>query len=109
MVDKRIGARIKQYRELRGMTQEQLAERINVSVGYLSCIERGVNFPRVENLISILNTLNISANEVFIDVLDKADEIKASELSGRISALPPDRRRLLLTVIEAMLSDAEGE
>ena len=40
-----IGQRIKQVRRSRDMTQERLAEALSVSVGYISQIERGVNFP----------------------------------------------------------------
>ena len=108
MADKRIGARIKEYREKARMTQEQLAEAVDLSTGFLSSIERGEKFPRIENLIAILNVLKISANEVFIDVLDNANLIKASELTSRITSLPIMEQRRILAVLETLLSDAES-
>ena len=38
-----IGGRIKQRRRATGMTQEQLAERLFVTVGYVSQLERGIS------------------------------------------------------------------
>lgn len=108
MVDKRIGVRIKECRERAGMTQEQLAEASDISTGYLSSIERGERFPRIENLISILNAMKASANDIFIDVLDNADLIEASELTKRINALPITEQRRILAVLETLLADAEG-
>ena len=42
MIDKRIGFRMKEYREKLGMTQEAFAEKIGVPPGYISTVERGV-------------------------------------------------------------------
>ena len=109
MVDKRIGRRIKQYREKKGFTQEQLAEKIGVSTNYISAIERGAVFPRCENLISILNSLEISANEIFVDVLVKAYEINASVLSEEIRTLPYEEQRRIFSVVETMIQEAKNK
>ena len=37
-----IGERIKKTRKMRGMTQDALAERLGVSIGYVSQVERGI-------------------------------------------------------------------
>ena len=39
---KLLGERIKQQRRIKGTTQENFAEYLNVSVGYISQIERGI-------------------------------------------------------------------
>lgn len=38
---KAVGQRIKQAREVKGLTQEQLAEKVNLSASHMSVIERG--------------------------------------------------------------------
>jgi len=108
MIDKRIGARIKECREKSGLTQEQLAEITDISTGYLSSIERGERFPRVDNLIAILNAIGASANDIFVDVLDNANLFKASELTSRLNALPLNEQRRILAVLETLLTDAEN-
>ena len=107
MTDKSIGLRIKHYREMRGVTQEKLAEQIGISVGFMSKIEQGAKCPSLENFIAIANALKISANEILIDVLDTGCEVKASELSERISGLPVSEQKKILAVVETML-DAAG-
>ena len=42
MVQKIIGRRIQEIRKQKGLTQEQMAERVNISPHYLSALERGV-------------------------------------------------------------------
>ena len=46
MIDKRVGKRIKQYRERLGLTQEEFAEKTGLASGYISTVERGITFPR---------------------------------------------------------------
>jgi len=44
-VKQMIGSRIKEIRTKKGFTQEQLAEKIDISPKYLSSIERGKENP----------------------------------------------------------------
>ncbi len=106
MVDKNIGKRIRQYRIIRGLTQEKLAEKTGLSVIAISNIERGINYPAFENFISISNALEISSDALLIDVIDKAYLHKSSELSEKLNALPCDKRQQLLTMIEMIISQA---
>ena len=45
-----IGKRIKDYRNKCGFTQAALAEKLDVSVGFISQIERGITKPNLEML-----------------------------------------------------------
>lgn len=54
-----IGRNIAFARKKAGLTQEGLAERISVTVQAVSKWENGHNFPDIENLMSIAETLNI--------------------------------------------------
>ncbi|MDD4492842.1 MAG: helix-turn-helix transcriptional regulator [Eubacteriales bacterium] len=105
-IDKRLGKRFKEYREKKGLTQEQLAEKAGMSTIFISQMERGTTFPSSENLISILKVLDITANEIFQDVLDKSYEIKTSLLSDRIRDLPDDEQRRIFSVVETMIQEA---
>ena len=70
MNTKEFGQRVRQYRERRGFTQEAFSEIIGLSPNYLSGIERGVSFPRYDKLIAIMNALDVSADELFQDVIN---------------------------------------
>ena len=66
---KAMGQRIKTARERKGYTQEQLAERLNLSVQHVSVIERGVKAPKLETFIRIANELQVNADFLLSDVL----------------------------------------
>ena len=64
MIDKRIGQRFKQCREKLGLTQEEFAKKMGVTINYISTIERGMTFPRCEKLVQLLNALGVPAENL---------------------------------------------
>lgn len=103
MIDKRIGKRIKESRERLGLTQEQFAEKTGLTTNYISTLERGASFPRCEKLITVLNALEVSADEIFCDVLTHAVPYKASALSEELNDLPPKSRQRVLDLLEFII------
>ncbi|MFZ4199693.1 helix-turn-helix domain-containing protein [Lysinibacillus sp. NPDC056220] len=62
-----IGAKIKALRLKKGLTQEELGERTDLSKGYISQLERDLNSPSIETLFSILEVLGSTPKEFFDD------------------------------------------
>jgi len=62
---KKIGETIKQYRVLKGMTQEELADRTELSKGFISQVERDLTSPSIATLMDILQSLGVSVSEFF--------------------------------------------
>jgi transcriptional regulator with XRE-family HTH domain len=60
-----LGKRVKYLRRLRDMTQAQLAEKLNLSVNYISQIETGIASPTFETLVKLSEGLEISLKELF--------------------------------------------
>jgi Predicted transcriptional regulators len=60
-----IGAKIKQIRLQRGLTQEELADRCELTKGYISQLENDVASPSISTLIDILNILGITPAAFF--------------------------------------------
>jgi len=56
---------VRALREARGLTQEQLAEKAQISVDFLSLIERGRNSPSFENLEALANALSVGVVSLF--------------------------------------------
>ena len=109
MIDKRIGKRIKERREELGLTQEEFAEKLDLTTNYISTIERGASFPRCEKLILLLNGLETSADTIFRDVLDFSAETKASILSDKLKELSPQAQKRILDMVELMIKQENGE
>jgi len=57
-----IGKRIQLSREHAGLTQDQLAEKINRSTQFISAIERGVAGTSLETIISLSEAMNVSCD-----------------------------------------------
>ena len=54
------GERLEELRRDKGMTQEDLAKILDVSVTTISSYERGEMFPKLVNLVKLAETLDIS-------------------------------------------------
>jgi len=73
-----IGARVKDIRTRKKLTQEQLAEQIDINPKYLSSIERGLENPTLNTLIKMSESLGVGLNEFFnqIEIENPADRKK---------------------------------
>ena len=61
----KFGQRIKAIRVERKMSQEQFAELLEISVDFLSLIERGINAPSFENLEVFSTQLGVPVCDLF--------------------------------------------
>jgi transcriptional regulator with XRE-family HTH domain len=62
---RQFGLRLRQIRLERGMTQERFAEKVGVSVDFLSLIERGINAPSFPTLERFSKHLKMSVSDLF--------------------------------------------
>jgi transcriptional regulator with XRE-family HTH domain len=59
-----LGERVRDRRRERGLTQKDLAERLEVSVAYVSLIERGGRNPPITTVVQLAHALGIGAGEL---------------------------------------------
>ncbi len=62
---KLLGKRIKELRKIKGLTQEELAEKIDIETNSLSGIESGRHFPSLPTLEKIASHLNVELKSLF--------------------------------------------
>jgi len=62
-----IGSKIKEIRLQRGLTQEELASRCELTKGYISQLENDIASPSIATLIDMLNILGVSAQAFFTE------------------------------------------
>lgn len=60
-----IGIKIRSLRLEKGLSQEKLAEHVNMSREHISCIERGKNLVTLETLNNIAEFFGISIKDFF--------------------------------------------
>ena len=97
-----IGSRIKAAREQAQLTQEELAEIIDISPTHMSVIERGVKTPKLDTFVKIANALNISSDALLQDVIVPINDNILAELSTRISGLSQKDQNRILNAIRAL-------
>ena len=107
MDQKAIGKRIKSAREKKGLTQEQLAEQVNLSPMHISVIERGNKLPRLETLIKIANVLDVSADTLLQDVVNNKIKLRTSEASNLIAQLSREDQRRVLAALHSFVESTK--
>lgn len=97
-----IGKRISERRKLMRLTQEQLAEQMDVSIQMISNLERGVKAIRIDNLIRLSQTLNISTDYILTGK-QTADDLVT--LANQISQLEESQRKMIEVLVAYCLKE----
>ena len=97
-----IGSKIKEARERAHLTQEELAEIIDISPTHMSVIERGVKTPKLDTFVKIVKALNLSADALLLDGMDQVNDSIVAELSVRLGRLSDGDRNRILNAIRAL-------
>jgi transcriptional regulator with XRE-family HTH domain len=79
-----VGDRIREIREHKGINQDRVAEKANISKGFLSDIENGKRNPSSDNLLRIANVLGAS-----LDYIMKG-ETQDEQHATRPVQIPPE-------------------
>lgn len=77
-----------------GLSQEQLAEKIDKSTSFIGQIERGECFPKFETLQALVVCLGIDANDLFVERPITRDDL--SELFNLTLQMEDNKRSLLV-------------
>lgn len=100
-----FGLRLRGFRKKKGLTIEQLAERVGLSTNYLGDVERGKKLPSMATLIRIVNVLDISADELLKDDVNRADYLVDAEISARMAHLTQRQRVAVLGMLDSILKE----
>lgn len=63
--DVRLGRKIQKIRKEKGLTQEQLAERVKVSTTFIGYVETGYRRPNLKMVYKLARALNIKVKDIF--------------------------------------------
>ena len=102
-----IGRNIRQYRLKKKLRQEDLAEQTGLSTNYVGALERGEKVPSLETLITIVNTLGVSADMILSDVIDFGYVVKDSLLAEKLDTLEAEDRKKIYDVIDTMVRNSK--
>ena len=98
----KIGAKLRELRLQKRLTQQELAARCELSKGFISQVERDLTSPSIATLVDILESLGTTPKSFFTDgskekvVFSQADMFQKQndkEKRGKITWLVPDAQK----------------
>ena len=95
-IKKTVGQKIQEFRKKKKITQEQLAEMINIETVSLSKIETGRSYPTSENLAKISKILEVEPFEFFLSEKIQDNELLLTEINDAITKIKNDGNKLLI-------------
>lgn len=99
-----FGERLRKCRADKKLTQEETAERLNISLRYYQMLERGEKIGSVDNLIGIKELLGCSLDYLLTGTVSDAC---TDPIAARLNSLTPKRRQNAEKMLELWLESLE--
>jgi transcriptional regulator with XRE-family HTH domain len=102
-----VGAKIRMFRKNRGLTQEQLGEKVQQPQSYLGGIERGEKNISLDTIDKIANALGIRPVDLFSTYSEtrKTDTLDKEKLADAITLLLKSRSVEEIKIISKLIED----
>ena len=98
-----IGDRIREARKKQKLTQDQLAERLDISVEFVGQIERGLKLPSMQVFIKLIEVLQVSADYLLRDFVSTGRLFGDNAIGRKIEKLKPKQRIALEALIDTYI------
>ncbi len=98
-----IGARIKEIRNKKGLTQERFSERIDINPKYLSSIERGKENPTLNTFINLAESLEVDLGDIFNFVQIEDPSKRKSLIRSLLKEEDNDQLKLAFKILSVII------
>ena len=98
-----IGSRIKQARLAKNMTQEDLADKVDISVAFLSRVERGNSHINLKRLNQLCGLLDVSECYLLNGASSSSENYLDKEFTDLIKSVSPEKQKLIYNVAKAIV------
>ena len=100
-----IGERLKKARTDKKMTQERLAEKLDVSIAFLSRVERGTTEINLKRLSQICALLDVSEGEILNGSSSASKVYLNSDFSSLLKNCPPEKLKLIYDISKVIINN----
>lgn len=98
-----MGDRIRESRKAKKLTQEQLAEILDVTPYYMGELERGNKTPSLDLFIKLIEALDVSADYLLRDIVSVGNVYGDTRMSRKLENLTPKQRVALEALIDTYI------
>lgn len=102
-----LGKRLREERLHCGLTQEQVAEAVNVSTTYIGLIEHGERSVTLDKLIALSRCFHVSIDYLLQDDIPLTNSIQEKQLLSLWHAATEQEREMILSVIRSIVHPAQ--
>ena len=100
-----IGSRIKKARIAKNLTQEDLAEKIDISVAFLSRVERGNSHINLKRLNQICNLLDVTEGYVLNGASSNSENYLDEEFAELLKKCSPEKQKLIYSIAKTIVEN----
>ena len=114
-----IGAKIKEFRLKRNLTQKELAKIVNVGDTTIANYEKGFRSPKKDTMFDLANAFNISIDDLFPPVqknavestnpLPDASDLLTQQITDKVVQLTTQNKKIVLRTSEELLESQKNE
>lgn len=102
MEQKTLGRRIREERLKLNLTQEKLAEDVDLSMAYIGQIERGERSLTLDNLVAVANRLGVTVDYLLSDSITAKDDAEYLILRQLLNGRAKEERALAVNMVKLM-------
>jgi transcriptional regulator with XRE-family HTH domain len=99
-----LGKRLREERLKLNLTQEQLAEYVDISSSYMGQIERGERKVTLDTLLKITNRLNVSIDYLLKDSINIDSDNTLNQFKQLLDGKSTANKQMAVDVIRVMFS-----
>ena len=102
-----LGKKLREARQKKGYTQNELAEIADIGNVYLGEIERGLKMPSLNIFIKLIEALDVSADYILRDELTSGKVYIYDEITQKLKNLSPKQRKTAADILDAYLRNLD--
>lgn len=99
---KKFGQRVKELRKSLKLTQEQIAQMIDIEPPNISKLESGLHFPQPENIEKLANALNVEVKDLFDFKHITSNEILKTNIIENLNTLNDKELRYIYKMVNGI-------
>ena len=97
----KIGQKIRKIRKAHGLSQEELAEKVNISTTHMSHIETGKTKLALPTIVKIANALSVSTDELLCDSLVQTQHVYDKKIAEELKDCDNIEIQAFLEIIQS--------